>query len=75
MMKRLSHIILIALVLVWLLIPPFMMNGAENVTSNEPILYSAKAMREDLTFLYKNLQISSYDLFLNTSKTEYDNAV
>ena len=62
------------LVLICLLTPPMTTNGAENLPSNEPIPYSVEAVREDLAFLYETLQISSYDLFLNTTKTDYDNA-
>jgi hypothetical protein len=74
MMKCLSHKIPIALILIFLLTPPIATNGAENLPSNEPITYSAEAVREDLVFLYETLQISTYDLFLNTPKTDYDNA-
>jgi hypothetical protein len=63
-----------ALILVFLLTSPMTINGAENVPSSEPILYSAEAVREDLAFLYKTLQISTYNLFLNTTKTDYDKA-
>jgi hypothetical protein len=33
----------------------------------EPITHSAEAVHEDLAFLYETLQVSSYDLFLNTT--------
>ena len=73
-MNWVLHKISTALVLVFLLTSPITTNGAENLPSNEPILYSAEAVREDLAFLYKTLQISTYDLFLNTTKTDYDKA-
>ena len=73
-MNWVLHKISTALVLIFLLTSPITTNGAENVPSNEPILYSAEAVREDLAFLYKTLQISTYDLFLNTTKTDYDKA-
>ena len=74
MMKSFLPKIPIALILICLLTPPITTNGAENLPSNEPVTYSAEAVREDLAFLYKTLQISSYDLFLNTTKTDYDKA-
>ena len=64
----------LALVLICLLTHPITTNGADNLPSNEPTTYSAVAVREDLTFLYKTLQISTYDLFLSTTKAEYDQA-
>jgi len=74
MMKCFLAKIPTALVLICLLTPPIMTNGAENLSSNEPITYSVEAVREDFAFLYETLQISSYDLFLNTTKTDYDRA-
>lgn len=64
----------LALVLIFVVTHPLTANGAENLPSSEPAVYSAEAAREDLAFLYETLQISTYDLFLNTSKTDYDNA-
>ena len=69
MMNCLLSKIPTALVLICLLTPPVTTNGAENLSSNEPITYSVEAVREDLAFLYETLQISSYDLFLNTTKS------
>jgi len=74
MMKCFLPKIPTVLVLNCLLTPPITTNGAENLPSNEPIPYSVEAVREDLAFLYETLQISSYDLFLNTAKTDYDSA-
>jgi hypothetical protein len=73
-MKWVLYKIPTALILVCLLTSPITINGAENIPSNEPILYSVEAVREDFSFLYETLQISSYDLFLNTTRTDYDNA-
>ena len=73
-MSWVLHKISTALVLVFLLTSPTTINGAETTPSNEPILYSAEAVREDLAFLYQTLQISTYDLFRNTTKADYDNA-
>ena len=64
----------LALVLIFLFAHPITTNGAENLPSNEPVVYSAEAVREDLAFLYETLQVSTYDLFLNTTKTDYDKA-
>jgi len=74
MMKYFLPRVAAALVLTCLLILPITTNGAENSPSNEPISYSAEAVREDFAFLYETLQISSYDLFRNTAKTDYDSA-
>ncbi|MEE4292976.1 MAG: S41 family peptidase [Xanthomonadales bacterium] len=63
-----------ALVLIFLLTSPMTINGAEMAPSNEPVTYSAEAVQEDLASLYETLQASTYDLFLNTSKTDYDKA-
>lgn len=73
-MNWVLHKISTALILICLLTPPITTNGAENLPSNEPIPYSVEAVHEDLAFLYETLQISSYDLFLNTTKTDYDSA-
>ncbi|MBT8069674.1 MAG: hypothetical protein KJO80_04515 [Gammaproteobacteria bacterium] len=73
-MNRALQKILAGLVLFCLLITPLTTNGAENTPSNAPVLYSAEAVREDLVFLYETLQISTYDLFLRTSKSDYDHA-
>ena len=73
-MNRVLHKISIALALVFLLTSPITTSGVENASSSEPASYSAEAVREDLAFLYKTLQISTYDLFLNTSKADYDKA-
>ena len=74
MMKSFVPKILFALVLIFLVTHPIMTNGAENLPSNEPVVYSVEAVREDLAFLYETLQVSTYDLFLNTTKIDYDNA-
>lgn len=62
------------MILIVLLTHSISTSGAENAPSKEPVVYSAEAVREDLGFLYETLQASTYDLFLNTSKTEYDKA-
>ncbi|MEJ2400820.1 MAG: S41 family peptidase [Xanthomonadales bacterium] len=62
------------LVLACPLILPITTSGAENSSSQEPVSYSVAAVREDFAYLYETLQISSYDLFRNTSKTDYDSA-
>lgn len=74
MMKCFVSKILLALVLIFLFTHPITTNGAEKLPSNEPIQYSAEAVREDLASLYETLQVSTYDLFLNTTKTDYDKA-
>jgi len=74
MMKCFLRKISTALVLIFLLISPVTTNGAGNLPTGEPITYSAEAAREDLAFLYETLQVSSYDLFLNTTKADYDRA-
>ncbi len=73
-MNRFVAKIPLALVLIFLFIHPITTNGAESLPSNEPVVYSAETVREDLAFLYETLQISSYDLFLNTTKADYDRA-
>lgn len=73
-MKSAFHKVSKTLVLVFLFTSPITTNGAEDLTSNAPTMYSAEAVREDLAFLYKTLQISSYDLFLHMPKTDYDKA-
>ena len=64
MMKYFVPKIPLALALIFLVTHSITTNGAENLPSNEPVVYSAEAVREDLAFLYETLQISSYDLFL-----------
>ncbi len=66
--------ITLVLALIFLFTHPITTNGAENLPSNESVVYSAEAVREDLVFLYETLQVSTYDLFLNTSKADYDSA-
>ena len=74
MMKTLVTRIPLALALIFLFTHPVTTDGAENLSSKEPVVYSAEAVREDLAFLYETLQTSSYDLFLNTNKADYDRA-
>jgi C-terminal processing protease CtpA/Prc len=74
MMKSFVPEIPRALVLILLFTFQSTTNAAENLPSNEPVVYSAAAVREDFAFLYETLQISSYDLFLNTNKADYDRA-
>ena len=66
--------ITLVLALIFLFTHPITTNGAENLPSNESVVYSAEAVREDLVFLYETLQVSTYDLFLNTSNADYDSA-
>jgi C-terminal processing protease CtpA/Prc len=73
-MKWVLYKIPTALVLIYQLALPITANGAENLPSNEPGPYSAEAVREDFAYLYETLQISSYNLFLNTNKPDYDRA-
>lgn len=61
-------------ILIVLLTSPMTIDGSEKTLSNEPVTYSAEAVREDLAFLYETLQISTYDLFRNTTKADFDNA-
>jgi C-terminal processing protease CtpA/Prc len=51
-----------------------MTHGSKNPPSNEPVVYSAEVVREDFALLYETLQVSTYDLFLNTTKADYDSA-
>ncbi|MDX2427304.1 MAG: S41 family peptidase [Xanthomonadales bacterium] len=74
MMKCFLRKISTTLIMICLLTPPITTNGAETPPPNEPVVYSAEAVREDLAFLYETLQVSTYDLFLNTTKADYDNA-
>lgn len=74
MMKNFVPEIPLALALILLFTFQSTTNGAENLPSNEPAVYSAAAVREDFAFLYETLQVSSYDLFLNTAKAVYDRA-
>ena len=73
-MKSFAARIPLTLVLMFLFSHPIPTSGAENPPSNEPASYSAEAVREDLAFLYQTIEASIYDLFLNTSKTDYDRA-
>lgn len=66
--------ILTVLSLIYLATAPVTTRGAGELPADTPVTYSAEAVREDLAFLYETLQASSYDLFLNTSKTDYDRA-
>jgi len=73
-MKWVQRNIPTVLVLICLLALPTSVNGTKNLPSNEPGSFSAEAVREDLAFLYETLQLSSYNLFLNTNKPDYDKA-
>jgi C-terminal processing protease CtpA/Prc len=73
-MKSFAPRISLALILIFLFSHPITTSGAESPPSSEPALYSAEAVREDFAFLYLTLEASIYDLFLNTSKTDYDRA-
>ena len=64
----------IAFLLIFLLVLPLTTNGAEAPPTNAPLTYPAQAVRDDLAFLYETLQVSTYDLFLNASKADYDKA-
>jgi len=64
----------LALVLISLFAHPVTTHGAEDPPSNGPVVYSAESVREDLAFLYYTLEASIYDLFINTSKADYDRA-
>lgn len=48
--------------------------SAKSQQPSKPVFYSAKKVREDLRYLYTTLQQSHYNLFVNTSKTKYDQA-
>jgi hypothetical protein len=48
--------------------------SAKSQQISKPVFYTAKEVREDLRYLYTTLQQSHYNLFVNTSKTKYDQA-
>ncbi|RZM19523.1 MAG: hypothetical protein EOO88_37805, partial [Pedobacter sp.] len=52
----------------------FAFQSAKSQESSKPVVYTAKEVREDLRYLYTTLQQSHYNLFVNTSKTRYDQA-
>jgi len=61
-------------ILLYIFLFPYRVSAIDDVADNAERLYSVNEVREDFSYLYETLQISSYDLFLNTKKPEYDSA-
>lgn len=61
-------------ILVFFCITCIGIQSAKSQQASKPVFYTAKEVREDLSYLYTTLQQSHYNLFLNTGKTKYNQA-
>lgn len=62
LMQRIKQLILIGLL------------SIGNITAQNTVKYSKNQLKEDLEYLYSNLQQAHYNLFINTTKGKFDKA-